>query len=249
MRLIDLNADLGELPSLVAVEEELLGVVSSVNVACGGHAGDEASMERVVRAALARGVAVGAHPSYPDREGFGRRARPMPLDELAASIAAQVAALLVVASSNGARLAHVKPHGALYNAAVNDAAIARAIAEGVARVAPGIVLVGLAGSAMLAAFAAAGFPVAGEAFADRGYEPDGTLTPRGRPGALKATAAEAAEQAVAIATRGEVVAADGSLVRVDARTLCIHSDTPGAAASARAIAARLRAAGVTIRAL
>jgi UPF0271 protein len=249
MRSIDLNADLGELPSLAAVEEELLGVVSSVNVACGGHAGDEASMERVVRAALARGVAIGAHPSYPDRECFGRRAVRMPADELSASVAAQVATLLAVARSNGARLAHVKPHGALYNAAAKDATLARAIALGVARVAPGVVLVGLAGSAMLAAFARAGFAVAGEAFADRGYEPDGSLTPRGRPGALKGTPEEAAEQAVAIATRGEVIASDGSLVRVDARTLCLHSDTPGAAAFARAIAARLRAAGVAIRPL
>lgn len=249
MRAIDLNADVGELPELAGVEEELLGVVTSVNVACGGHAGDAASMERVVRAARARGVAVGAHPSYPDREGFGRRVLPMPHDELAVSVAAQVAALRDVAEACGARLAHVKPHGALYNAAAKDPALARAIATGVARVAPHAVLVGLAGSAMLAAFAEAGFAVAGEAFADRGYEPDGSLTPRGRPGALKASAEEAAAQALSIALRGEVVAAGGARVAVDAKTLCVHSDTPGAAAFAREIAARLKDAGVVLRPL
>jgi UPF0271 protein len=249
VRTIDLNADVGELPELAGVEEELLGVVTSVNVACGGHAGDEASMERVVRAALARGVAVGAHPSYPDREGFGRRAMRLSLEEVSAAVARQVADFVDVARRCGTWVAHVKPHGALYNAAAKDEALARAIATGVARVAPGVVLVGLAGSVMLRAFADAGFPYAGEAFADRGYERDGTLTPRDRPGALKAAAEEAAEQAVSIATRGEVVTSDGTPVHVDARTLCLHSDTPGATAFAKAVAARLRDAGVEIRAL
>lgn len=249
MRTIDLNADVGETAALAPLEEELLGVVTSVNVACGGHAGDEASMERLVRSALARGVAIGAHPSYPDREGFGRRAIPMPLDALSVSVAEQVAALRDVAARRGARLAHVKPHGALYNAAARDRALAGAIATGVARVAPGVVLVGLAGSEMLAAFVEAGFAVAGEAFADRGYEPDGSLTPRGRPGALKASAEEAAAQALSVARDGAVVASDGSRVRVDARTLCLHSDTPDALAFARATAARLREAGIALRPL
>jgi len=249
VRTIDLNADVGELEELAGVEEELLGVVTSVNVACGGHAGDEASMERVVRAALARGVAVGAHPSYPDREGFGRRAMKLSLEEVSAAVARQVADFLDVTRRCGAWVAHVKPHGALYNAAAKDEALARAIAEGVARVAPGVVLVGLAGSVMLRAYSDAGFPYAGEAFADRGYERDGTLTPRDRPGALKATPEEAAEQAVSIATRGEILATDGTPVRIDARTLCLHSDTPGAVDSARAVAARLREAGVEIRPL
>jgi UPF0271 protein len=249
VRRIDLNADVGELPGLAGVEEELLGVVTSVNVACGGHAGDEASMERVVLAALARGVAVGAHPSYPDREGFGRRAMAMSAAELSAAVAAQVSALLSVTRRLGARLVHVKPHGALYNAAAKDPSLALSIVEGVARVAPGVVLVGLAGSAMLGVFEKAGLPFAGEAFADRGYEADGSLTPRGRPGALKGTPEEAAAQAVSIATRGEVVATDGARISVSARTLCLHSDTPGAAAFARAVAARLGEAGVEIRPL
>jgi UPF0271 protein len=249
MTTIDLNVDVGELPALSEVEAALLDVVTSVNVACGGHAGDDASMERVVRAALARSVAVGAHPSYPDRAGFGRRAMELPPDLLAGTVAEQVGSLLDVIRRCGARLAYVKPHGALYNAAAKDPALAGAIADGVARVAPGVVLVGLAGSAMLAAFAEAGFAVAGEAFADRGYEPDGSLTPRGRPGALKRTAKEAAEQAVAIATRGDVVASDGSRVSLTARTLCLHSDTPGAVGFARAVAAGLREAGVGIRPL
>ena len=249
MKTIDLNADVGELPELVAIEDALLDVVTSVNVACGGHAGDAASMERVVLAALARGVAVGAHPSYPDREGFGRRTMRISLEEVSATVAAQVAAFLDVARLCGATLAHVKPHGALYNAAAKDEALARAIAEGVARVAPGVVLVGLAGSVMLQGFSEEGFPFAGEAFADRGYESDGTLTPRGRPGALKETAEEAAMQAVSIATRREVVVPSGEVVAVDARTICLHSDTPGAVDFARAIAARLREAGVEIRPL
>ncbi|HYN43824.1 MAG TPA: 5-oxoprolinase subunit PxpA [Thermoanaerobaculia bacterium] len=249
MKTIDLNADVGEIPELAQVEEALLDVVTSVNVACGGHAGDATSMERVVRAAMARGVAVGAHPSYPDREGFGRRKMRISLEDVSAAVAGQVAAFLAVARLCGARLEHVKPHGALYNAAAKDEALARAIAEGVARVAPGVVLVGLAGSVMLQAFSEEGFPFAGEAFADRGYEPDGTLTPRGQPGALKETAEEAAKQAVSIATRGEVVASSAEIVAVDARTLCLHSDTPGAVDFARAIAARLREAGVEIRAL
>ncbi len=249
MRTIDLNADVGELGELASVEEELLEVVTSVNVACGGHAGDEASMERVVRAALARGVAIGAHPSYPDRAGFGRRAMSLPGGLLAGTVAEQVAALLEVAARCGARLSHVKPHGALYNAAAKDPDLARAFAEGVARVAPGVVLVGLAGSEMLETFAGAGFRVAGEAFADRGYEPDGSLTPRGRPGALKETPEEAARQALSIALEREVVAAGGARVPLHAQTICLHSDTPGAPAFARAIAERLRAAGVGIRAL
>jgi UPF0271 protein len=249
MRTIDLNADVGESPELVEAEDALLDVVTSVNVACGGHAGDAASMERVVRAALARGVAVGAHPSYPDREGFGRRTMRISLDEVSAAVAGQVEAFLEIAQRCGARLAHVKPHGALYNAAAKDEALARAIAEGVARVAPGVLLVGLAGSVMLQGFSEEGFPFAGEAFADRGYEPDGTLTPRGQPGALKATAEEAARQAVSIAARGELVASSGEIIAVDARTLCLHSDTPGAGDFARAIAGRLREAGVEIRPL
>lgn len=248
MRTIDLNADVGELPELASVEEELLEVVTSVNVACGGHAGDEASMERVVRAALARGVAIGAHPSYPDRAGFGRRAMGLPGELLAGTVAEQVASLLEVAARCGARLTHVKPHGALYNAAAKDPDLARAVAEGVARVAPDVVLVGLAGSGMLEAFAGAGFRVAGEAFADRGYEPDGTLTPRGRPGGLKETPEAAARQALSIALEGEVVAAGGARAPLNAQTICIHSDTPGAPAFARAIAERLRAAGVVLRA-
>jgi len=248
VRTIDLNADVGELPELASVEEELLEVVTSVNVACGGHAGDEASMERVVRAALARGVAIGAHPSYPDRMGFGRRAMSLPGGLLAGTVAEQVASLLEVAGRCGARLSHVKPHGALYNAAAKDVGLARAVAEGVARVAPGAVLVGLAGSRMLEAFAGAGFRVAGEAFADRSYEPDGSLTPRGRPGALKETPEAAARQALSIALDGEVVAVDGARVPLNARTICLHSDTPGAPAFARAIAERLRAAGVVLRA-
>jgi 5-oxoprolinase (ATP-hydrolysing) subunit A len=242
MTAIDLNCDLGEVPELIAggVDEALLEVVSSANVACGGHAGDAATMELTLRAAERHGVAAGAHPSYPDREGFGRRELVAAPADVEAFVFLQIHALASVAAKLGLGLSHVKPHGALYHAAGRDPAVAAAIARAAARVDPALVLVGLAGSPALAAWRALGFRVAGEAFADRRYEPDGSLRARSRPGALITDPAAAADQAVRLATgRGAAVA----------ETLCLHGDTPGAVAIARAVRAALEHAGVQVRAL
>ncbi len=210
---IDLNCDLGE----GLGEDAIYPCITSANIACGGHAGDDASMEAAVRQSLAHGVALGAHPSYPDREGFGRVALAMTPGELAEAVRSQVLALARIAARAGAILGHVKPHGALYGEAMKDAAIAEAVARGVALHDPGLVLVGLAGSPALELWRALGFAVAGEGFADRAYEPDGSLRSRRLPGALITDPAEAAAQALRLARDG----------RVD--TICVHSDTPGAA--------------------
>lgn len=244
---IDLNADLGE---GCGDDVALLALVTSANVACGFHAGDPELMARTVTAAVAAGVAVGAHPSFPDREGFGRRAMQRPPDAVYADVLYQVGALQAVCRAHGVRLAHVKPHGALYNQAAAEPALAAAIARAVRAADPALALVGLASSrAMREAAEAQGLRYSTEAFADRRYERDGTLTPRQEQGALITSAAEVAAQAVGIATRGEVVAQDGSIVRLAADTLCLHGDTPGALDIARAVREALLASGVTIAAL
>jgi UPF0271 protein len=193
-------------------------LITSANIACGGHAGDDRTMERTVRLALAAGVRMGAHPGYADRANFGRLAIAMPPDALAESVYAQIARLDEVVRRVGGALVHVKPHGALYNVAVGNAEVARAIAEGAARWNPRATLVGLAGSAMLDVWRAMGMAVAGEAFADRRYEPDGTLRSRQLPGALITDPQEAAAQALRFAREGF------------AETICVHGDTPGAVA-------------------
>ena len=177
---IDLNCDMGELPEAIAdgTQEALMRSITSANVACGGHAGDEQTMRVTIQQALRFGVAIGAHPGYADRENFGRLELHISLDEVAESVFEQVQKLAEVAKSCGTRVVHVKPHGALYNQAVRNRELAKAIAAGVARWTRDVVLVGLAGSPMLEAFCEAGFEVAAEAFADRTYEPDGTLRSR-----------------------------------------------------------------------
>lgn len=250
---IDLNCDMGELPELVAsgAEQRMMLHVSSVNVACGAHAGDELTMEATVRAAAARGCTIGAHPSYPDRESFGRKTMALSPDELARTIDVQIARLAAVVARCGAKLAHVKPHGALYNEAASDVTLARAVAEGVARRAAEFragrpVLVGLAGSRALQIYASAGFRVIAEAFADRRYEADGQLRSRALPGALLTDPEEAAAQALSIARDGIVTAYGGAPVRLEAETICIHGDTPGAVSVAVSVVSRLRAAGIAI---
>ncbi|HET7291114.1 MAG TPA: 5-oxoprolinase subunit PxpA [Vicinamibacteria bacterium] len=244
---IDLNADVGEGKG---DDEALLPLVTSASVACGFHAGDPEFMARTVAAAARAGVAVGAHPSFPDREGFGRRPMRRPPEAVFADVLYQIGALQAVCRARGVRLVHVKPHGALYNQAAADPELARAIACAVRAADPGLVLVGLASSrAMREAAEASGLRYAAEAFADRRYEPDGTLVPRGAPTALVAAPADAAAQAVGIATRREVVAADGSTIRLSADTLCLHGDTPGATDIAHAVRRALEAAGVTVTAL
>jgi 5-oxoprolinase (ATP-hydrolysing) subunit A len=248
---IDLNADLGEDPAALTagVEDALLGCITSANVACGGHAGNDATMETVVRMAREHGVAVGAHPGYPDRAGFGRVEQPLPPDELEAALAAQIRSLGTIARAHGVTLSHVKPHGALYHAAGRRTETATAIARAAARWSRDLVLVAQAGSAALACWRALGFATAGEAFADRRYEADGLLRARTRAGALLTDPVAAAEQAVRLARGAGALAEDGTVVPVVAHTLCLHADTPGAPALARAVRARLLAAGITIRPL
>lgn len=250
---IDLNCDLGEhdgagTASISSDDLALLDIVTSANIACGGHAGDESSMTATVAAALARGVAVGAHPSYPDRPRFGRVRLDMPPDQIEQCIADQVAALARVAAAAGARLRHLKPHGALYHAAMTEPAVAEAIAKAARSVQPDLILVGLAGAPALDQWRGLGFTVASEAFADRRYEPDGSLRARSHPDALITDPAEAAAQAVHIVTGHGVVALDGRAVPLRADTICIHSDTPGAAGVARAVRAALMHAGVKVAA-
>ena len=245
---IDLNCDMGELPEAIAdgTQESLMSSLTSVNVACGGHAGDEQSMKTTIEQALRWKLAIGAHPGYADRANFGRLEMNLPAETIASSVFEQVRALAEIAKRCGARVVHVKPHGALYNQAVGNRAIAQAIAEGVARWNREVVLVGLAGSAMLDVFREARFAVAAEAFADRRYEADGTLRSRKFEDALIRDPAEAGWQALRIVERGTVVACDGSEVPVDAQTLCIHGDTPGAPEIAAAVARTLCEARVTL---
>lgn len=239
---VDLNADVGEGMD----DREILPYVTSVNVACGLHAGDPSVMDETVALALAQGVRVGAHPGYPDRENFGRVALEMHADAIEKLVLYQIAALDGFVHSRGGELTHVKPHGALYHRGAEFPDVARAIAEGVRRFRPNLLLVGPAGSMLLEAGRDAGLPVAAEAFADRKYLSDGNLVPRGREGAVLTDPEEAAEQALLLSRDGVAVAAGGSRIRVQADTICLHGDTPGAARIARRVRERLEQAGIAI---
>ena len=251
MKRIDLNCDMGELQPLLddGTQERLMRCVSSVNVACGGHAGDEDLMRATLRQALREHVAIGAHPGYEDPGHFGRVELDLGAEEIAALVLRQLTRLEAIATGCGARISFVKPHGALYNQAVRDRRIAAAIAAGVASWRRDVTLVGLAGPAgetMLTAFRAAGFAVAAEAFADRRYEADGRLRSRQLQDALIHDAAEAARHAIRIARGEGVLAVGGPVVAMEAQTLCIHSDTPGSVAIARAVREALEADGFTV---
>jgi UPF0271 protein len=248
MKQIDLNSDMGEIPELIhnGTQEALMRSLSSVNIACGGHAGDEATMKTTIEQALRWKLALGAHPGYPDRENFGRIDLDMSPAAIADTVFEQVRAFADIVAKCGASVAHVKAHGELYNAAGRRQEVARAIASGVARWSKEVVLMGLAGSPMLDIFRDAGFTVVAEAFADRRYEPDGSLRSRRYPDALIPDPHAAAEQVLRMVEHGTVTAVDGSEVRIDAQTICIHSDTPGAPKIAAAVAATLRAAGITL---
>jgi UPF0271 protein len=251
MKHIDLNCDMGELPQAIAdgTQEALMSSFTSINVACGGHAGDEQTMETTIAQALRWKLAIGAHPGYPDRANFGRLEMDLPSEAISKSVYNQVQTLAAIAARSGINLTHVKPHGALYNQAVHSLDLAEAIAKGVARWRRDVVLVGLAGSRMLGVFRQAGFPVAAEAFADRRYESDGTLRSRKHSDALIRDPAEAARQALSIVEQGTIIASDGSKVAIAAQTICIHGDTPGAPNIAAAVVQSLRNAGVTVAAL
>lgn len=232
-RLIDLNADVGEGPG----EDPLYAVITSANIACGGHAGDDETMGNAIRLAIRHGVALGAHPGYPDREHFGRVSQPLAPAALARAVAEQVAALVRNAAAQGARVTHVKPHGALYNDAARRRDVAIAVAHGVAAVSPALILVGLAGSSALRVWIEQGFRVAGEGFADRSYALDGTLVRRTEPGALITDPEAACAQVMRLANRG------------DCATICVHGDTEGSAAIASAARRGLEDAGFVLRAL
>lgn len=248
MKAIDLNADLGEYTGTegVANDDALLDVVSSASIACGAHAGDAAVMQRTVEAAAKRGVSIGAHPGYPDREGFGRREMEMSSRELSEEIISQIQALAECCTKAGARLRYVKPHGALYNVAAREAPIARIVAEAVRRVNPSLVLLGLAGSALVREGARAGLAVASEAFADRAYLPDGTLLSRARSGAVLHDVGQVAERALMMVRDRNVTSVDGVRLNVEAESLCIHGDNPEALALVTATRLALEAAGFTI---
>lgn len=243
---IDLNCDAGESYGIwrMGDDDALFDVVTSANIACGFHAGDASTIEAAIRKAAAKGLAVGAHPSYPDLVGFGRRSMAMRPAEVEAILVYQIGAVDAIARANGVRLTHVKPHGALYNDAVRDRALADAIASAVRRTTSAR-LIGLANSALIDAAYAAGIPSAAEGFCDRRYRADGSLVPRTDDG-LNADPVAAARQAVGIATSGVVKAVDGSEVRVAAQTLCIHGDTPHAAEIARVVRSGLEGAGVRV---
>lgn len=248
---IDLNSDVGESYGAWTLGDDtaLIPLVTSVNIACGAHAGDPVVMTRTVRMARDHGVVIGAHPGYPDLHGFGRRTMDLAPDELEATLLAQLGALAAIARAASAELRHVKAHGALYNDAARDPERARQVARAVRRFSSEVVLVGLAGSALLEAGRAEGLATAAEAFADRAYEPDGSLRSRRLPGALLLDPAAAADQALSIVRDGSVVATDGSRLAIRAATVCIHGDTPGAPAIAAAVRGRLLGAGVEIVAL
>jgi UPF0271 protein len=245
--MIDLNSDLGEGFGVWRLGDDtaLLDVVTSANVACGFHAGDASTMRAVCAAAAERGVVIGAQVSYRDLAGFGRRFIDVDPGQLADEVLYQIGALQAFAAAAGGAVEYVKPHGALYNAAVHHEAQARAVVDGV-RAFGALPVLGLPGSALLAAASAAGLPAVPEAFADRGYTPEGTLVPRSSEGALLTDTDAVVERALRLASDGELVAVDGTVISSPARSLCLHGDTPGAVRHARAVRSALTGAGVRI---
>jgi 5-oxoprolinase (ATP-hydrolysing) subunit A len=245
---IDLNSDLGESfgPWPMGQDAALMDSISSANVACGFHAGDPGAMRATIALAREKGVAIGAHPGFQDLVGFGRRelkATPAEVEDL---VLYQVSALAGMASAQGVRLQHVKAHGALYNMACRDRALADAIAKAVAAFDRSLILFGLPNSELLRAGAAAGLSVAAEVFADRAYDPDGSLTSRTKPGSVIHDTSTVVERAIKMVRDKQVIAVDGSTISLKADTICLHGDTPGAADHAKAVRRGLEAAGVSV---
>jgi len=232
--MIDLNCDLGERADL-ALEAALIDGITSASIACGGHVGDDATMQRTARLALARGVRIGAHPGYPDPANFGRERMPLSAEAIETTVYEQIMRLAAIIERLGGVMVHVKPHGALYNVAQQDLEVARAIGRAVLRAKPSAILFGLAGSAMLDVWGEMGITVWGEGFADRRYESDGSLRARNIPGALITHPSTAAQQAVLLAQAGR------------AQTICVHSDTPGAIEILKACRESLSRAGFSLR--
>jgi UPF0271 protein len=243
VRTVDLNSDLGE---GAGGDDEIMPAITSANIACGAHAGDVETMRRTVASALRHGVAIGAHPGYRDPANFGRVALDLPRAALFADLVAQIEGLQGVADDAGARVTHVKAHGALYNSGERDPEIAATIADAVRTVGADLVLYAAPGSAMESAARAIGLRVAREGFADRAYESDGTLRSRRLPGAVHADPAVAAAQAAGFVRDGGVRASDGTFLRLEIDTICVHGDTPNAPAIARAVREALAAEGIDV---
>jgi UPF0271 protein len=246
---IDLNADMGEYANEEerAIEQALMPLVTSCSIACGGHAGDRETMRATVRLAKKHGVSIGAHPSYPDREGFGRRSLSIEPDKLCNSLAGQIAVLLAVCKEEEATLGYVKPHGALYNDAARTHALVECISEAINTIGSKLTLLGPPGSALEAEAKKAGLAFAAEGFVDRLYRKDGSLTPRSEKGAIIEDIDARAAQAASIA-RGEPIKAGDGMLSLSVRTLCIHSDSPGAVETAKAVRAALEETGIAIKA-
>jgi len=250
MASVDLNCDLGEGFGAWSMGDDraLLDLVTSANIACGFHAGDPQIMLATCRLAAERGVAIGAHVAYPDLRGFGRRPVPTTPDELFADVVFQLGALGAAARAAGARVSYVKPHGALYNVAVRDAAQADAVVSACAAVDPGLAVLALPGSELLRAASDHGLAPVAETYADRAFQPDGTLVPRTQPHSVLHDPQQISARVVRIVTEGRVTAIDGSDIEVSARSVCVHGDTPGAVRIAAEVRSALRAAGVELRA-
>ena len=248
---IDLNADVGESFGAYAIGHDpgLMKSITSANIAAGFHAGDPSVLRATIRRAKASGVAVGAHPSFPDLAGFGRREMRMSPHEVEDLVLYQIAAVAGVARVEGLELQHVKPHGALYNMAARDPGLATAIAKAVAAFSRSVILLALPDSELVNAAKAAGVRVACEVFADRAYEPDGSLVTRSRLGSIIHDVDAVVARAVGMAKHGTVEAVDGSTIHVQADTICVHSDTPGADDLAAKLRAGLQNAGITVKAL
>ena len=246
---VDLNSDLGEGFGVWTLgdDEALLDVVTSANVACGFHAGDPDILRRVCATAAERGVAIGAHVGYRDLAGFGRRAMDVEPRRLTNDVIYQIGALDGFARVAGTRVRYVKPHGALYNTAVHDQQQAAAIVEAIRLYDESLPVMGLPGSALLTMASSAGLRTIGEAFADRGYTPEGTLVPRSQPGAVLHDPKQVAERMARLVTTGTVPAADGTDVAISAESICVHGDSPGAVQMAIAVRQALAAAGVDLR--
>lgn len=245
---IDLNADLGEDPLALDRDAQLMAYISSCNIACGGHAGDADTMHAMIRAAKARQIATGAHPSYPDRDNFGRVSMQLGETDLRDYLIEQIETLQNIAREDAVTLTHIKPHGALYNDLADNAAMAQSVAAYLHRAFPDLALVGLAQGAFETAARGVGSRFVAEAFVDRAYLPNGRLVPRRQPGAIIATDDERLTQALQIALHGEVQMPDGVPVTLNADSLCIHSDSPGALSTARLIREGLNAHNIDVAA-
>lgn len=246
---IDLNSDLGESYGAWSMgdDEAMLSIVSSANIACGFHAGDPTGIFKTVKAAAANGVVIGAHVSYPDRVGFGRRDMDVTPEDLIADVIFQIGALKGIAAAAGTTVRYVKPHGALYNRIAHDSKQGQAVVDGIKAVDPSLVLMGLANAPILDLASKAGLSVVAEAFADRAYTPDGQLVSRREKGAVLHDADQIADRMVQLARQGTLEAIDGSVIKIEAQSICVHGDSPGAVDIAREIRRRFETDGIAVR--